>query len=90
MNAVWTRTPLKPQEIADVTAFIKEAAVTQRPLNSIGQLALLAVVGVVILAIIIATYWRRRLLSVRIAMVTNANGGVGQSMDFTRRLARRP
>ena len=89
MNAVWAKNPLTPQEIADVSAFIKEASVTERPLNSIGQLALLAIVGLVILAIIIATYWRRRLLSVRIAMVTNANGGVGQSMDFTRRLARR-
>jgi mono/diheme cytochrome c family protein len=89
MNAVWSKEPLTPQEIADVSAFIKEAAVTERPLNSIGQLALLAVLGLVILAIIIASYWRRRLLSVRIAMVTNANGGVGQSMDFTRRLARR-
>lgn len=90
MNAVWTKNPMTPQEIADVTAFIKEAAVSERPLNSIGQLALLAVVGLVILAIILATYWRNRLLSVRIAMVTRANGGVGQSMDFTRRLARRP
>lgn len=89
MNAVWSKDPLTPQEIADVSSFIKEASVTERPLNSIGQLALLAIVGLVILAIIIATYWRRRLLSVRIAMVTNANGGVGQSMDFTRRLARR-
>ncbi|MGH7660738.1 MAG: c-type cytochrome [Vulcanimicrobiaceae bacterium] len=89
MNAVWSKEPLTPQEIADVTSFVKEAAVTARPLNSIGQLALLAVLGLVILAIIIASYWRRRLLSVRIAMVTNANGGVGQSMDFTRRLARR-
>lgn len=89
MNAVWAKDPLTPQEIADVSAFIKEASVTERPLNSISQLALLAVVGLVILAIVIATYWRRRLLSVRIAMVTNANGGVGQSMDFTRRLARR-
>jgi mono/diheme cytochrome c family protein len=89
MNAVWSKEPLTKQEIADVSAFIKEAAVTERPLNSIGQLALLAVLGLVILAIIIASYWRRRLLSVRIAMVTSANGGVGQSMDFTRRLARR-
>jgi cytochrome c551/c552 len=89
MSVVWTRTPLTPQEVADVTAFIKEAAVAERPLSSIGSLALLALVGLVILAVIIAAYWRRRLLSVRIAMVTRANVGVGQSMDFTRRLAGR-
>jgi mono/diheme cytochrome c family protein len=89
MSAVWTKNPLTPQEIANLTGFIKEGAVAERPPDAIARLALLAVIGLVILVTIIALYWRRRLLSVRIAMVTRANGGVGQSMDFTRRLARR-
>jgi cytochrome c2 len=89
MNAVWTRNPLTPQEIANLTAFIKEGAVAARAPDQIGRLAGLAIIGVIIIVIIGAVYWRRRLLSVRIALVTRANGGVGQSMDFTRRLARR-
>jgi len=89
MSAVWSKNPLTDQEIADVSAFIKEASVQQRPISSIGQLLILAIIGLLVLAAIIATVWRRRLLSVRIAMVTDANGGVGQSMDFTRRLSGR-
>ncbi|MGH7715110.1 MAG: cytochrome c [Vulcanimicrobiaceae bacterium] len=89
MNAVWSKNPLTSQEIADVSAFIKEAPVSQRPLGSVWRLAVLAIGGVIVLAIILGTYWRRRLLTVRIGMVTRANGGVGQSMDFTRRLTRR-
>jgi len=89
MNAVWSKDPLTSQEIADVSSFIKEAPVAQRPLSSAWRLAMLALGGVIVLAIILGTYWRRRLLTVRIGMVTRANGGVGQSMDFTRRLSRR-
>ncbi|MBV8601807.1 MAG: c-type cytochrome [Candidatus Eremiobacteraeota bacterium] len=88
MNAVWSKNPLTPQEIADVSAFIKEAPVAQRPLNSIGTLALMAVVVLVILAVILGTYWRNRLVTVRASLVYRANGG-GSSMDYTRRLAGR-
>jgi len=89
MSAVWTKQPLTPQEVADLTVFVKEGAVAERPLDAIGKLSVMAAIGLVILVLIAALYWRRRLLSVRIALVTRANGGVGQSMDFTRRLERR-
>jgi cytochrome c2 len=82
MSAVWTKHPLTPQEIANVTAFIKEGAIAERPLDAIGQLALLALLGLIILAVIGAVYWRRRLLGVRIPLVARAN-------MLTRRNARR-
>jgi cytochrome c2 len=73
MNAVWTKHPLTPQEIADLTAFIKEGAVAQRPLDAIGKLALMALIALVILVTIAAVYWRRRLLGVRKPLVERAN-----------------
>jgi hypothetical protein len=73
MNAVWSKNPLTPAEIADLTAFIKEGAVAQRPPGAIGQLALLAIIGVIILVIIIGWYWRKRLLGVRIPLVQRAD-----------------
>jgi cytochrome c2 len=73
MNAVWTKHPLTPQEIANLTAFIKEGAVAQRPLNVLAQLIVLAVIGAIVLVIIAAAYWRRRLRGVRIPLVARAN-----------------
>jgi cytochrome c2 len=73
MNAVWSKHPLTPQEIANLTAFIKEGSVTQRPLNVLAQLIVLAVIGTIILVIIFAAYWRRRLRGVRIPLVGRAN-----------------
>jgi mono/diheme cytochrome c family protein len=83
MSAVWSKTPLTPQEIANLTAFIKEGAVSQRPLGAIGKLALLAAIGVAILVLIAALYWRKRLLGVRIPLVDRAN------LLFNRKYARR-
>jgi cytochrome c2 len=83
MNAVWSKHPLTPQEIANVTAFIKEGAVPARPLDAIGKLALLAAIALVILVLIAAFYWRRRLLGVRIPLVQRAN------MMISNRYARR-
>jgi mono/diheme cytochrome c family protein len=88
MNAVWSRNPLTPQEIADVTAFIKEAAVQERPLSSIGPLIGLSILGLIIAAIIIGTIWRRRLLSVRIAMYERTTGGPS-AVSFTHKLTGR-
>jgi len=82
MSAVWSKRPLTPQEIANVAAFIKEGAIAERPLDAIGQLALMAAAGVVILVLIGATYWRRRLLGVRIPLVARAN------LNFTRNARR--
>ena len=73
MNSVWTKHPLTPQDIANLTAFIKESAVTQRPVSVLAQLIVLALIGTIILTIIFATYWRRRLRGVRIPLVTRAN-----------------
>jgi cytochrome c2 len=83
MNAVWSRQPLQPKEIADLVAFIKEGAVAQRPLSAIGQLAILAVIGLVIVVLIGALYWRNRLMGVRIPLVQDANA------SFPSRIARR-
>ncbi len=73
MNAVWSKHPLTPQEIANLSAFIKEGAISQRPFNVLAQLIVLAVIGAIILVIIFATYWRRRLRGVRIPLVARAN-----------------
>jgi cytochrome c2 len=73
MSAVWSRNPLTPQEISNLIAFIKEGPVSQRPIDAIGRLALLAAIGVIILVLIAALYWRRRLLGVRIPLVDRAN-----------------
>jgi mono/diheme cytochrome c family protein len=83
MSAVWSKTPLQPQEIANLVAFVKEGAVAQRPLSAIGQLAILAVIGLVIIVLIGAIYWRNRLMGVRIPLVQDANA------SFPSRIARR-
>ena len=56
MSAVWTRQPLTPQEVANLTAFIKEGAVSERPLDAIAKLALMAVIALVILVLIATVY----------------------------------
>ncbi len=73
MSAVWTKHPLLPQEIADLSGFIKEGAVAQRSPDAIGKLLLLAGVALVVLIVIAGIYWRRRLLGVRIPLVNRAN-----------------
>lgn len=73
MNAVWSKHPLTPQEIANLSAFIKESAVTERPVSALLELIVLAVIGAIILVIIFAAYWRRRLRGVRIPLVARAN-----------------
>lgn len=83
MSAVWTKDPMTPQEIANLTAFIQEGAVAQRSLDAIWKLLLLSAVGLVVLVAIAATYWRRRLLGVRKPLVERAN------LLFNRKAARR-
>lgn len=83
MSAVWTRQPLTPQEVANLTAFIKEGALVERPLDAIWKLTLMALLGLVILVAIVAVYWRRRLLGVRKPLVQRANE------SFYRKVARR-
>jgi mono/diheme cytochrome c family protein len=69
MNAVWTRQPLTPQEQADLVAFLKQVSVTERPIDVVGQLTLLAFIGMVLLLILAQLYWRKRLMGVRRPMV---------------------
>ncbi len=83
MSAVWTRQPLTPQEIADLTAFIKEGAVQQRALSAIAKLAIMAAIVLILLIIIASIYWRGRLLGVRKPLVQRAN------LIFNRKYARR-
>jgi mono/diheme cytochrome c family protein len=83
MSAVWSKNPLTPQEVANLTAFVKEGALTERPLDAIAKLALMAALGLVILVLIGTVYWRRRLITVRKALVQRAN------MNFLNKAARR-
>jgi cytochrome c2 len=73
MNAVWSKHALTPQEIANLTAFIKEGTVVQRSPGNLAALIVLAVLAAIILIIIAAAYWRRRLRGVRIPLVARAN-----------------
>ncbi|HBY92431.1 MAG: cytochrome c [Ardenticatenaceae bacterium] len=68
MNAVWSRQPLAPQEQADLRVFLQQA-VAQRSTQAVGQLALLAVAGAVVLLALAQLYWRRRLTAIRRPMV---------------------
>ncbi|HTS53504.1 MAG TPA: cytochrome c [Burkholderiales bacterium] len=61
MKAVWSQRPPTTEERANVVAFLTQAAVTQRPVQAIWQLAGLAALGVVILLAIAAVRWRNRL-----------------------------
>lgn len=72
MSAVWTQTPLTPQEGGDLVAFIKQASVSQRPANTVVQLLVLAVVIAVALLILAKLVWRERLTGVRRKMVAGA------------------
>ncbi len=69
MNAVWTRQPLTPQEQANLVAFLKQASVSQRPIDAVGQLALLAAGGMILLLALAQLFWRKRLVAVRRPMV---------------------
>lgn len=73
MSAVWTKHPLTPPEIANLVAFIKEGAVAQRPPGQAARLLVLAVIGVIVLVVIGAVYWRRRLVNLRKSLVARAN-----------------
>lgn len=72
MNAVWTQTPLTPQEGADLIAFVKQASVSQRPANTVAQLAVLAVLVAAALLVVAKLTWRERLVGVRRQMVAKA------------------
>jgi cytochrome c2 len=79
MSAVWTRQPLTPQEVANLTGFIKDGAVSERPLDAIAKLAVMAVIALVIIVLAGALYWRRRLLGVRIPLVARAKARLNRN-----------
>ncbi len=72
MSAVWTQTPLTPQEGGDLVAFIRQASVSQRPANTVVQLLLLSVAVAAALLILARLVWRERLTGVRRKMVASA------------------
>ena len=69
MNAVWIRNPLTPQEQADLVAFLKQVSVTERPIDLVGQLAIIVAVVALGFLLIAQLYWRKRLVAVRRPMV---------------------
>ena len=69
MNAVWTRQPLTAAEQDDLRAFLQEASIAERPPELVWQLALVAAAGTALLLVLAHFAWRKRLVSVRQAMV---------------------
>lgn len=72
MNAVWTRQPLTTDEQANLRAFLQQASVSGRTIEALGQLSALAVGGAIALTVAAHLYWRKRLTSVRQALVTRS------------------
>ncbi|MCC7486205.1 MAG: cytochrome c [Burkholderiales bacterium] len=61
MRAIWSRRPMTGEERADVIAFLRDAAVTERPAQAIWQLAGLALLGLAILLALAGWFGRGRL-----------------------------
>lgn len=76
MKAVWSQRPPTAKERANVVAFLAQAGLSQRPVQTIWQLAGLAVLGLVILLAIASLIWRNRLkFGVRRPMMANPTTG---------------
>lgn len=69
MNTVWPQKPLTNEERAHVVAFLGQAPLAQRPVQSIWELAALAVLGLALLLAIAGWIWRGRLREVRRPMI---------------------
>jgi cytochrome c2 len=72
MQPIFSADPLTPQEQADLVAFLKSAAVPQRPISAIQRLAALAAIGAILFLIAAQFIWRRRLTDVRKVLVRKA------------------
>lgn len=72
MNAVWSRQPLTPDEQADLSAFLQQASISERPIQALGQLAALAIAGAALMIAAAHLRWRKRLPGVRRPMVERA------------------
>jgi hypothetical protein len=71
MNPIFSKAPLTPDEQAYLKAFFQAASVAERPVEAVGQLSILAVVGAAILILIAHFFFSRRLAQVRRPMVLN-------------------
>ncbi|MBI2504071.1 MAG: c-type cytochrome [Candidatus Latescibacteria bacterium] len=69
MNTVFSKGSLTPEERANLISFFRSAAVTHRPTEAVGQLALLALGGAMVLFAMAHLLWRRRLRGVRRPLV---------------------
>lgn len=68
MNPIFSKRLLTPEEQAHLRAFLQQA-VAERPTQAVGQLALLAVAGLVVLLVLAHLIWRHRLTAVRRPLV---------------------
>jgi mono/diheme cytochrome c family protein len=69
MNPIFSSRPLTAEEQADLTGFMRGAALTERPAQVVWQLFLLALGGAAILLLLAQILWWRRLTAVRRPMV---------------------
>lgn len=68
MKPILEKHPITPQEQAHLKAFL-ETTVDQRPVETLGQLAFLAMAGWLVLLILAQIFWRNRLKEVRRPLV---------------------
>ena len=84
-NPTTGRSPIKPDEVADVSAFITAANSAERPTSSVGTLLAISVVVAAVLVVLGHMMWRNRANGVRRPMVEeryqwtpwNPGGGPG-------------
>jgi mono/diheme cytochrome c family protein len=84
-NPTTGRTPIKPDEVADIGAFITAANTAERPTSAVGTLLAISVVVAAVLVVLGHLMWRNRANGVRRPMVEeryqwtpwNPGGGPG-------------
>jgi len=76
MTPIFDDQPLTDEEQAHLSLFLSRAAVSKRTAASVGQLALLGLVGAVFLLMVMQFLWRRRLREVRRPMVARSRARI--------------
>jgi hypothetical protein len=84
-NPTTGRTPIKPDEVADIGAFITAANTAERPTSALGTLLAISLVVAAVLVVLGHMMWRNRANGVRRPMVEeryqwtpwNPGGGPG-------------
>ena len=76
MSPIFDDQPLTDEEQAHLSLFLSRAAVSKRTAASVGQLALLGLVGAVFLLMVMQFLWRRRLREVRRPMVARSRARI--------------